>query len=253
MWKFGKNAISREERSAMKEFIAKHQEEITGVLCGFDRLVFRGTLRSISYAQGMMNYLWAKKVRLTEFGGHVQRVSARLKQACRAKVEALGRPVKYLTSAGESKEEVAREIAARDRIQQGLVCVPSCVEPCRTFEVYRNRETRKPELLSRTRKCLFLYQYWRDREFGFMHARLQTWFPFSVQVCLNGRGGPDRSSRREFVALLRNAPVTDLQMIGERCLALIRTSMVRTPAVELSIQVSSGGTSPSRTIRLNPS
>jgi hypothetical protein len=59
----------------MQEFIAKHKEEIAGVLSGFDRLVFRGTLRSISYAEGMMGYLWAKQVRLTEFGKHVLRVS----------------------------------------------------------------------------------------------------------------------------------------------------------------------------------
>jgi hypothetical protein len=33
----------------MKEFIAKHQAQILGVLSGFDRLVFRGTLRGIAY------------------------------------------------------------------------------------------------------------------------------------------------------------------------------------------------------------
>src|SRR6202047_3569116 len=187
MWWFGKNAISWEAGNAMQEFIAKHKEEIAGVLSGFDRLVFRGTLRSISYAEGMMGYLWAKQVRLTEFGKHVLRVSERLKQACKAKAEALGRPVRYLVSAGESKEEVARGIAARDKIEEGLVCVLSCVETCRTFDVYRNREKRKLELVSRIRKGLFLSQYWMHREFGFVSARIQTWFPFSVQVCLNGR------------------------------------------------------------------
>jgi hypothetical protein len=35
--------------------------------------------------------------------------------------------------------------------------------------------------------CLHLYRYWDHRRFGFMHVRLQTWFPFSVRVCLNGR------------------------------------------------------------------
>ena len=25
------------------------------------------------------------------------------------------------------------------------------------------------------------------REFGFLNARIQRWFPFSVQVCVNGR------------------------------------------------------------------
>jgi len=184
---FCENATSREDGSAMNEFIAKHQEEIAGVLSGFDRLVFRGTLRSISYVKGMMGYLWANQVRLTEFGRHVQRVSEQVKQACRAKAKALGRAVSYLASAGESKEEIARGIAARDRIRQGLVCVLSCVEPCWTFEVYRNGETRRLELVSRTRECLFLYHYWVHPEFGWMNARIQTWFPFSIQVCLNGR------------------------------------------------------------------
>src|ERR1700730_12216268 len=123
MWWFCENAISREDGNAMKEFIAKHKEEIAGVLCGFDRLVFRGTLRSISYVQGIMNYLWANQVRLSEFGGHVQGVSERVRQACKAKAEALGRPVKYLASAGESKEEVARGSAARGKIQEGVVWV----------------------------------------------------------------------------------------------------------------------------------
>src|SRR5881398_257159 len=76
MWWFCKNAISSEDRNAMEEFIAKHREEIAGVLSGFDRLIFRGTLRSISYPEGMMGYLWAKQVRLTEFGRHVPRSRA---------------------------------------------------------------------------------------------------------------------------------------------------------------------------------
>ena len=36
----------------MQEFIAKHQDKIAGTLSGFDRLVFRGHLRSISYPGG---------------------------------------------------------------------------------------------------------------------------------------------------------------------------------------------------------
>ena len=187
----------------MQEFIAKHREAIAGVLSGFDRLVFRGTLRSISYVEGMMGYLWAQQVRLTEFGGHVLRVSERLKHTCRAKAEALRRPLKYLASAAASKEEMAREIAAREKIKEGLVCVLSCVKPCQTFEVYRNREAHRLELVARTRKCLFLYHYWMHREFGFMHARIQTWLPFSIQVCLNGREWLARQMERVGMKYVR--------------------------------------------------
>lgn len=171
----------------MNKFITKHRAEIAGVLSGFDRMVFRGTLRSLSYPEGMKHYLWVNQVRLTDFGAHVHRVSERLKDACSAKADALRRPVQYLPSSADDKEALARAIATRDGIDEGLVCLLSCVEPCRTFEVYRNRGTHRLELVSRTRKCLFLYQYWMHPEFGFLNARIQTWFPFAIQVCLNGR------------------------------------------------------------------
>jgi hypothetical protein len=63
----------------------------------------------------------------------------------------------------------------------------TCVETCQTFEVHRNAETKRLELESRLRKCLFLYHYSIHPVFGFMNARIQTWFPFSIQICLNGR------------------------------------------------------------------
>jgi hypothetical protein len=37
------------------------------------------------------------------------------------------------------------------------------------------------------RKCLFLYRYEIHPVLGFIHARIQSWFPFSVQIWLNGR------------------------------------------------------------------
>jgi len=171
----------------MHEFIAKHRDKITGTLSGFDRLVFRGTLRSISHKEGMDRYLWANQILLKEFGSHVERVSRRLKEASLAEAEALGRPVQYLTSSQVSKEEIARRIATKEGLRDGLVCVLSCVEPCWSFEIHRNREKKRLELEPRYRKCLFLYHYWMHPVFGFMNARIQTWFPFPVQICLNGR------------------------------------------------------------------
>jgi len=95
--------------------------------------------------------------------------------------------VRYLASAEVSKEDIARRIAADDGITHGSVCVLTSVEPCRTFEIYRNRDTKHLELQPRVRKCLFLYHYAVHPVFGFLNARIQTWFPFSIQICLNGR------------------------------------------------------------------
>lgn len=171
----------------MKEFIARHRDKITATLSGFDRLVFRGTLRSISFADGLRHYLQANDVLLKDFGSHVDRVSGQLREASLREAQELGRPVRYLSSSKKGKDEIAREILARDGIQEGLICVLSCVEPCWSFEIHRNAETRKLELMLRQRKCLFLYQYRIHPRFGFMNARIQTWFPFPIQICLNGR------------------------------------------------------------------
>src|SRR5262249_25743942 len=39
----------------------------------------------------------------------------------------------------------------------------------------------------RQRQCTHLYHYYFNPHFGFMHARLQTWFPFRIYVRINGR------------------------------------------------------------------
>src|SRR5258707_12225572 len=36
-------------------------------------------------------------------------------------------------------------------------------------------------------KCTHLYHYYQHPEIGLMHIRVQSWFPFSVDVCINGR------------------------------------------------------------------
>src|SRR5262249_40089457 len=158
-----------------------------GTLSGFDRLVFRGHLRSIGNAQGMMNYLWTNHVFLKDFGGHVEKVTERLKEASLAEAKASRRPVQYLNSSQLDKETIARNILAQDGVRSGLVGVLSCLEPCWKFEIHRNRMTKKLELKLGPGKCLFLYHYQIHPVFGFRHARIQTWFPFSVQICRNGR------------------------------------------------------------------
>lgn len=171
----------------MEEFTAKYGSAISWVLSGFDRLVFRGSMRCLCFAEGLASYLCYRKVLLKDFGDFSHAITERVKQASLAPVEALGRIVRYLPSAAVSKEQIARDIAREQGITEGPVCVLRCVEPCRTFEVYRNRDERKLQIVGRIRKCTFLYHYLVHPEFGFMNARLQTWFPFSIQVCINGR------------------------------------------------------------------
>ena len=92
-----------------------------------------------------------------------------------------------LPSSHVRKEDTARAIAEQDGVTEGTIALLTCVEPCKSYEIYKNRETKKLELKPRLRKCLFLYPYFIHPEFGFMHARIQSWFPFGIQMCINGR------------------------------------------------------------------
>jgi hypothetical protein len=82
---------------------------------------------------------------------------------------------------------LAGQIAQADGITQGLIAVLTCVEPCMSYEIRRDRDKKKLVLQPALRKCLHAYFYWMDEDFGLMHARVQTWFPFSIFVCVNGR------------------------------------------------------------------
>ena len=171
----------------MLSFLNKFSKLVRGVLHGFDRLFFRGSLRDLSYPRGLQRYLWAHGILYQEFGEHSRQISKRLEEASLRHARERGREIRYLNSAQHCKEDLARAIAERDRIRNGLICVLRSVDPCMSFGIHLNPRTRKLEPRYEERKCLHLYHYQIHPVFGFMHTRIQTWFPFRIYVCLNGR------------------------------------------------------------------
>jgi hypothetical protein len=171
----------------MKRFLQRHADQVSGVLSGFDRLRFRGTLRWLAYAEGMRSFLSCVGVLLKDFQRYVQGVTDRIRNAAEELARTERRPLIYLNSSAISKEETARGIAQRDAIGNGLICIFSAVEPCFSYEVHRSRERRLLELRGRPQKCLHYYFYFQDPQLGFMHVRLQTWFPLNVHIAVNGR------------------------------------------------------------------
>lgn len=171
----------------MQEFIQRHAKDVIGTLSGFDRVRLRGTLRFVANVDGMKAYLWQAKVLLKDFVAYAKGITQEIRAASQAVAESAGRPLVYLSSSNVRKEEKARAIMKSDGVESGLICVLSCVEPCRSYEIRRNRESRKVVLVQTDSKCLHYYFYFQDPQRGFMHVRLQTWFPFTAHVCINGR------------------------------------------------------------------
>src|SRR5690606_39183356 len=151
------------------------------------RLRLRGSLRHFYQPSFMFRHLCNAGVLLKDFGHYASALSERVRDAAHGLAQRLGRPRRYLYSTAESKEALARHWAGRDRIDEGLIGVIDCVEPCLTYFVRGDRKAHRLELKLEPGKCLHHYFYFQHREFGLMHLRLQSWFPFQVMVCVNGR------------------------------------------------------------------
>jgi hypothetical protein len=171
----------------VEQFLARHGTDVTGVIAGFDRLRLRGNLRYFYQPTFMFRHLCNVGVLLKNFGAYASSLSDRVRDAAHTFAQRCGRPVRYLYSSAESKEALARQLAERDRIRTGLIGVFDCVEPCLTYFVRGDRQAHRLELKLESGKCLHHYFYFQHPEFGLMHLRLQTWFPFQVMVCVNGR------------------------------------------------------------------
>jgi hypothetical protein len=171
----------------MYRFLQQHAADVTGVLSGFDRLRFRGTLRLIANARGLMSLMAHLGVRCKDFKPFALGVSARVRAAVEQVAAAAGRPVQYLKSWTADKEQLGRALARRDGIEAGLIGVWGAVEGCRSFDLRSDKPRGLLLVEPAVRKCQHYYLYYQHPDFGLMHVRLQTWLPLNVWVCLNGR------------------------------------------------------------------
>jgi len=150
--------------------------------------VFKGCLRHLAYAEGAARFLAGRGVLNKDYKAWMLAQSAALVAACeRLAREQTGTGIAHIPSLRERKEELAH---ARMR-EKGVVCGPvgvwSCTESCRTFRAAFDPGAGRPRLRPEHGKCKHLYFYHNHAEYGFMSVRLQTWFPYEIQIALNGR------------------------------------------------------------------
>jgi hypothetical protein len=170
-----------------ESFLNKFGHKITGIISGFDRVRFRGSLRLLFQPSAMERYLASCGVLIKEFKDFAESITAKVKAAAYRAAAQAGRPAHYLRDPAVSKEDYARQIAQRDRIKAGLIALFSAVEPCYSYSVRGDRVSKKIHLVIEPRKCTHFYHYFMHADFGLMHVRVQSWFPFTVEICLNGR------------------------------------------------------------------
>ena len=195
----------------MRTFCNKHESKINGVLSCFDRMLFRGYLPLMSGA-AMAQFLMSEKVRCDNLKTFLIDNAERVKAHAQEMAASAGRPYIYLASAGMKMERHARELVESDEISEGLVCIFAKLEPCKSFS-FKYHKT-YPFVNAAKRKCLHIYYYFMDREFGLVHVQIQTWFPLRMQVFVNGH---DWLARKLDAAKIKYTQCDNVFVAGGGC------------------------------------
>jgi hypothetical protein len=104
----------------MQQFIAKFEKEIHGVMSGFDRVLFRGSLRRLNHSKGMKWYLAENNILCKQYEDHVKAVSQKVKKAALEPFQQQNLLIKYVYGR-DDKEQIARAFAAERGITEGDV------------------------------------------------------------------------------------------------------------------------------------
>jgi hypothetical protein len=181
-----------------------YHDTIMGAISGLDRIRFRGTLRWLATQGGLGSFMSHSHILLKDFSGWVERLTAMVRHSCESRAGELGIEMRYLNSSRVDKEKLARQIAVDKGITEGSICMLSVVEPCVAPMVKGNKASKKLELVMAPRKCVFVYHYFNDPEFGFGHVRMQSWLPFNIFICLNGRHWLQRQMDKQGIAYIKD-------------------------------------------------
>jgi len=186
------------------KLVELYQDKIIGAIRGLDRIRFRGTLRWLASERGLGTYMNHARILLKDFSGWVEGMTAMVRQSCESRADQAGIEKRYLRSSGIDKEKLARQIASEKGITEGPICMFSVVEPCTAPMVKGNKAKKKLQLVMAQRKCVFVYHYFDDPVFGFGHVRLQSWLPFNVFICLNGRHWLERQLQQQGIGYIKD-------------------------------------------------
>lgn len=181
-----------------------YRDRIIGAISGLDRIRFRGTIRWLASERGLGTFMNHTHILLKDFSGWVTGLTGLVRQSCEGRADAIGIEKRYLMSGGIDKEKLARQIAAEKGITEGSVCLLSALEPCIAPQVKGNKARKKLEVVMAPRKCVFVYHYFNDPAFGFGHVRIQSWVPFNVFVCLNGRHWLERQLQKKGIGYIKD-------------------------------------------------
>jgi len=172
----------------MNTLIHKFSNVINGNISGFDRIVFKGSILPLMHEQGAAGFCSRRGILNKDFKEWMlARTTGIVADAESFSMTNREERIMPINSFKLRKESLAHEHQRRNNIDSGLIGIWSAVESCVTFKARFDKVAGYPRLSRHWGKCKHLYFYYDHNDYGFMNIRLQTWFPYHIQVAMNGR------------------------------------------------------------------
>ncbi len=183
--------MTNQTQKPMKNFGDIYPDKIIGELTMFDRVIFKGYLSGLYPVKKQFEfYLLRQGVLMKGYKSYAERCTKQLKEHLQVLAENEGCQIQYLNNGrgkkGETKEQLAQTAIEKAGDKAGLVAVFSCLELKNALTVRGNRQTKRLDAVSERRRHLHYYCYYNDVEFGLMYVRIQSWWPFEIQIYING-------------------------------------------------------------------
>src|SRR5262245_14467725 len=168
----------------LSRFAAKFTSLIVAVLSCFDRVIFKGHL-PISHGPALEGFVdHVLKIRRCDFMAFAERQSQTLVESARRAAEEAGVEYHFLKGLHRKDKLVDEILRRRSDLVEGLIAVFCCMECCPSFKLVYGQG--RPRLVAARRQQRVLYFYSLDPQLGLIYIRLTTWFPFTIQVYVNG-------------------------------------------------------------------
>jgi len=168
----------------MELLTTRYQDKIEGVLHCYDRVVLKGTLPTVCYAQGLTSYLSKNNILVFDYTKFAEPLREKIRLNAEQLASSNGLSIEFVRSSTARKEDIVKKHF--DGKKTGLVYILSAMEACPSYIPWHDKVSHKSFLKSAQNKCLHYYFYFNDPDIGFGYVRVPTWCPFQLQVYFNG-------------------------------------------------------------------
>jgi hypothetical protein len=173
-----------------------HQEEITGILYCYDRVLINATAGTFGYPDGMTVFFNQQGYRIFDFANVFAPVTEAIKENAERLASENGLEIEYIRNTKAFRKEDRIASIVDGRTEEGLVHIFSALEVNKTYRPWHDKANGRTYFKGDNTKCLTYYFYFIDREFGLCFMRVPTIAPYKIDFYYNGHNWLETKLRK---------------------------------------------------------